>query len=166
MKIRPVLTYGAPVLREKASPVEKVDEGIRRLIEEMTASLQYHQGAGLAAPQVGEPLRLFLAHDREEFRVFINPEILEKEGSVKSEEGCLSLPGIYVDIERAARVRVRYLDGEGRPGELWAENLLARIVQHENDHLDGVLICDRAGFLARKLIANKLHRLERENILL
>lgn len=162
MKVRKVVVYGDPVLRRRADPIDVFDDDLRDFIGEMANSLKYHQGAGLAAPQVGESRRLFLADDGGGIKIFINPEILASEGSVTSEEGCLSLPGIYLDVPRASQVRVRYLDPSGRELEETADGLLARIIQHENDHLDGVMICDRAGYLSRKLIAGRLRRLERE----
>jgi len=160
MKIIPVLTYGAEVLKKKARPVHEVDDDIQGLIEDMADALYYNQGVGLAAPQVGKPLRIFLADDGSGLKVFINPEIIETSGNERGEEGCLSLPGIFVDISRAAAIKVRYLDREGNSCELEAEGLLARIIQHEYDHLEGTLISDRAGFLARKLMTKRLRRLQ------
>ena len=161
MFILPVKIYGSPVLRERAAPVEEVDGEIRDLVRRMTESLYYHQGLGLAANQVGVPRRLFLADDGTGLKVFINPVIRERVGEVTAEEGCLSFPEVFVEIPRSESLLVEYLDQEGEPRRLEAEGLLARIIQHEYDHLEGVLISDRAGFIASRLIRGKLKKLKK-----
>ncbi len=161
MSILPIKIYGSPVLREKAAPVAEVNGEIRNLVRRMAESLYYHQGLGLAANQVGVSRRLFLADDGKSLKVFINPVIREREGEVSAEEGCLSFPEVFVEIPRAESVLVEYLDGEGESRRLEAEGLLARIIQHEYDHLEGVLISDRAGFIASRLISGKLKKLKK-----
>ena len=159
MPILPVKIYGSEVLRDKAEAIPELTGEVRLLVERMKESMYYHQGVGLAANQVGVPKRLFVSDDGNGFRAFINPAIVEADGREEAEEGCLSLPGIYVDIGRAFRITVDYLDQEGEERRLDAEGLLARIIQHELDHLDGILISDRAGFLAKKMISGKLKKL-------
>ncbi len=161
MSILPVKIYGSEVLREKAEAIPELTDDIRRLVRWMKESMYYHQGVGLAANQVGAPQRLFVADDGDGFRAFINPVIVETDGRAEAEEGCLSLPGIYVDISRASQVTVEYLDENWERQRLEAEGLPARIIQHELDHLDGILISDRAGFLAKKMISGKLKKLAR-----
>ncbi len=161
MSILPIKIYGSPVLRKKADPVTGIDDGIRDLIRRMTESLYYHQGLGLAANQVGVATRVFLADDGKGLKVFLNPTILERDGREVGEEGCLSFPEVFVEIPRAGSLLVEYLDEREEVRRLEAEGLLARIIQHEYDHLDGVLICDRAGFIASRLIAGKLKKLRK-----
>jgi len=161
MPILPIKIYGSDVLRQQASPVEKMTDDLRRMIGEMRDSLYYHQGAGLAANQIGVPRQIFLADDGRGLLVCINPRIVELEGKAVAEEGCLSLPEIYIDIERADSLKLEYLDQDWELKQIDAEGLLCRIIQHEVDHLKGVLISDRAGFVTRKLIAGKLRKLEK-----
>ena len=161
MPILPIKIYGSEVLREKAEAIPELTGEVRQLVGWMKESMYYHQGVGLAANQVGIAKRLFVADDGNGFRAFINAAIVETDARAEAEEGCLSLPGIYVDIGRASRITVEYLDQDGEQRRLDAEGLLARIIQHELDHLDGVLISDRAGFLARKMMAGKLKKLAR-----
>ncbi len=161
MHILPIKVYGSPVLREKAAVIKEIDGEIRELIRRMTESLYYHQGLGLAANQVGVARRLFLADDGQGLKVFINPVIREREGEVPGEEGCLSFPEVFVDISRADSLLVEYLDQDGESRKLEAEGMLARIIQHEYDHLEGVLISDRAGFIASRLISGKLRKLQK-----
>ena len=161
MPILPIKIYGSDVLHQKAEAIPELTGEIRQLVGWMKDSMYYHQGVGLAANQVGVPKRLFVAAYGNGFRAFINPVIIETDGRAEAEEGCLSLPGIYVDIRRAFSVLVEYLDENWEQKRLEAEGLLARIISHELDHLDGVLISDRAGFLARKMISGKLKKLAR-----
>lgn len=161
MSILPIKIYGSEVLRQKAEAVEEMTDEVRRIVNGMRDSLYYHQGAGLAANQIGVARQIFLANDGKDLIVCINPRIIEVDGKVVAEEGCLSIPGIYLDIQRAASLKLECRNEEWEPRQLEAEGLLARIIQHEVDHLDGVLITDRASFLARKLITGKLRRLEK-----
>jgi peptide deformylase len=161
--IRTILHYPDPRLRQKAAPIEKVTPEIARLIDDMAETMYAAPGVGLAAPQLGEPHRLFLIDiagedEPSELRVFINPEILSATGDQVWPEGCLSFPGVNEDIKRAARVAVRALDRHGVPFELEAEGLLAVAIQHESDHLDGVLMIDRLGALKKRIVQRKLQK--------
>lgn len=152
--VRPIRYYGDPVLRRRARAVKVFDDELARLAEDMVETMHDANGVGLAAPQVGAPLRLFVAceyrtDDEGELEyvrdhIMVNPSITERGGSQAGQEGCLSIPGLYVDdLERDQRVRIRYQDTEGAEGELTAEGYFARVIQHEYDHLEGVLFFDR-----------------------
>ena len=151
MSVRPILSADAPVLREKAKRVKKYDASLRALVDEMFETLREAHGLGLAAPQVGLSLRLCVIDmpaDEEEgtpARSFalVNPEIVRKLGEQTDEEGCLSLPGYAGEVTRAAVVTVKGFDAEGKPIRIKGEGLLARCLQHEIDHLDGILFVDR-----------------------
>ena len=140
-----IYKLGEEVLREKAMPIEKVTDEIKTLIGDMFETMVEANGVGLAAPQVGKKLRLFVAAaDDDVKRVFINPQIVSTSEEVGDyEEGCLSIPGVYESIRRPVRVTVQALDENGKPFTLEADGLLARIIQHETDHLDGILFSDR-----------------------
>ena len=161
MAILDILIYPDPRLREVADPVERVDDEVRALVEDMAETMYDAPGVGLAATQVGVNKRVFIIDIADEdepsnLQVFINPEILLREGTQSWKEGCLSFPEISEEIKRAKRVRVRALDLGGNEFELEAEGLLAVAVQHENDHLDGVLMVDKVSPLKRRLIGRKL----------
>jgi peptide deformylase len=166
MAIRPILRYPDPRLREKSLDVTAFDDQLRALVADMTDTMYAANGAGLAAIQVGVPLRLFIvdagvAGDAESDppRVFINPEIVMiSDDAQTGDEGCLSFPGIYVPVKRGMRARVRALDVMGKPFELEGEALLARALQHENDHLIGRLLIDQVGPVKREIIKRKLRK--------
>jgi peptide deformylase len=163
MAIRSILHYPDPRLRQKGIPVERVTPEIGRLIDDMAETMYAAPGVGLAATQIGELHRIFLidiaAEDEpSKLRVFINPEIVKKEGEQCAPEGCLSFPGISEEIKRAAKVSVRALDREGRPFEIEAEGLLSVAVQHENDHLDGVLMIYKMGMLKKRIVQRKMQK--------
>ena len=148
-----ILTAGDPFLRKIATPVERIDKKITRLIKDMQETMYEADGVGLAAPQIGVSKRLVVIDVGEEnggSYVLINPEILKKEGSVVSGEGCLSVPDFEGDVERAEYVECEFTDEKGRRMLLQAHGLLAICVQHECDHLDGVLFVDKAQTLTRK----------------
>ena len=154
-----VRRYGDPILRQVARPVEAVTPEITAVVARMVESMWQQVGIGLAAPQVGIPLRIVVMDGgRGQARALINPVILDGGGAVRAEEGCLSLPGIFADVERRQWVRVRALDGEGRPAEWRAENLEARVIQHEMDHLDGVLFIDRLPPVTRDRIKKRIQK--------
>ena len=136
---------GEEVLRRKAEPVSEVNDEIRVLANDMLETMIEAEGVGLAGPQVGKSLRIFVAMaDDDVKRVFINPQIIKtSEELCDYEEGCLSIPKVYESIQRPARVTVQALNERGRPFTLDADGLLARIIQHEYDHLDGILYIDR-----------------------
>lgn len=164
MAVLPIVLYGDPVLREVAAVVDTVDQEVKDLVSDMIDTLKDAKGLGLAAPQVGVSKRVFLvdlsAVDMNaNLLVFINPEILETEGQVVLEEGCLSFPGIYQKIERPARVKIRALNFRGQPFELDAEGLAARAILHEYDHVDGRLFIDRMTPLARTMLRGRLRKL-------
>lgn len=150
-------------LREKAAPVQVIDDEIRVLVEDMAETMYAAPGCGLAATQIGIPKRIFVIDaakqdEPSELKIFINPEILERKGEAIWEEGCLSFPSINEEIKRANIVRVRALDQNGVPFELEADGLLAVAIQHENDHLDGVLMIDRMSMLKRKMVTRKMEK--------
>jgi len=162
MAILPILHYPDPRLRVKAEPVARVDAEVQRLLDDMLETMYEAPGVGLAAPQVNVPRRLIVidvSKDRNDPLFLVNPEILEREGSIRLEEGCLSVPGIYEPVERAERIRFRALDREGRPYEREAQGLLAVCVQHEVDHLDGRLFVDYLSELKRQRIRKKMEKL-------
>ena len=160
-----ILEYPDPRLRTVAQPVEAVDDALRALIDDMLGTMYASKGIGLAATQVNVHRRLLVADVSEEHNqplVFVNPEVVSREEVGKSQEGCLSVPGIYEDVERAQRVRVRALGRDGRPFEMEAEGLLAVCVQHEIDHLDGRLFVDYLSELKRQRIRKKLDKDRRQ----
>ncbi|MDU2417407.1 MAG: peptide deformylase [Negativicoccus succinicivorans] len=145
MAIRKIVLAGAPVLKTKAQPVTKMTKSIKTLLKDMKDTLYDANGVGLAAPQVGESLRIFVIDDGNGYVEYINPEIItlsdEKE---EMTEGCLSVPGFVGVVERSTGVTVRYEDRNGRTHEVSATGLLAQAIQHENDHIDGTLYIERA----------------------
>jgi peptide deformylase len=145
--------------------VAVVDDAVRQLIDDLLETMYASKGIGLAASQVDihrRVLVLDISDGRDQPMAFINPEILEAEGSAPGEEGCLSLPGIYDKLERAARVRVRALDRNGEPFELQADGLLGVCIQHEMDHLEGKLFVDYLSELKRQLIRRRLQKERRQ----
>ena len=161
MALRPILMLPDPRLRAVSARVERVDEGVRRLVEDMLDTMYDAPGIGLAAIQIGVPQRVVTLDvaKKDEPRspqVFINPEVVAHgEALSVYEEGCLSIPEIHEDVERPAQIRVRFLDLEGRPQEVEADGLLATCLQHEIDHLDGVLFIDHISKLKRDRILKK-----------
>jgi peptide deformylase len=154
----PILEYPDPRLRIRAEPVTKVDADIRRFVEDLFETMYAAPGIGLAATQVNVHKRILVCDvsaDRTEPICLINPEILSSEGTTNSEEGCLSVPEFYDYIDRAAKVKVRALDRDGKPFELEAEGLLAVCVQHEMDHLEGKLFVDYLSELKRERLKKK-----------
>lgn len=169
MALRPVRIYGDPVLRTKAKDVTEFDDTLRRLVEDMFETMAAYQGVGLAANQVGVLQRVFVVEvpvgeNERVRRAIVNPVLDRAEGSETGEEGCLSMPGIYEDVKRALRVRVRGQDEHGRPVEIEAEGYLARAIQHENDHLNGVLFTDRLSPLRRQFLRKDLDGLARGEV--
>jgi peptide deformylase len=162
MAIRTILHYPDKRLREPGLPVTDFGPDFQKLVEDMAETMYAAPGVGLAATQIGEAKRLFLIDvatgedEPSDLRVFVNPEILERNGDVRWEEGCLSFPGVHEEIDRAERVKVRAQDREGKPFELEADGLLAIAIQHENDHLDGKLMVDHLGLIKRRLVHRQM----------
>ena len=159
--VRTILHYPDKRLRERGKKVEAVTDEVRKLIDDMAETMYAAPGVGLAATQIGELIQLFIIDiaDNEEpsdLRVFINPEILEATGELTWQEGCLSFPGVTEEIDRAAKVRVRAQDRDGKWFELEAEGLLAIAIQHEFDHLQGLLMIDHMGPLKKRLTHRKM----------
>jgi peptide deformylase len=148
----------APILREVTRPVESVTDDLRRLADDMFETMHAAKGIGLAAPQVGRRERLCVVEVDGARHVLINPEITVAEGKEVAEEGCLSIPDVYGDVERATRVIVHALDRDGHPFDLEARDLLARCVQHEIDHLNGRLFIDYLSLLKRRAAIAKYRK--------
>ena len=160
MAILPIRTFGDPVLRERARRVEKVKSLHRRLVNNMIETMRVAPGVGLAGTQVGVLERIFVWEVEDEHGAVINPEIIARSSeTVESDEGCLSLPGLTYPVERAVEVTVEGLDERGRPFVRTAAGLLARVFQHEIDHLDGVLFVDRLPEEVRREAMRELTRL-------
>jgi peptide deformylase len=163
--VRTILHYPDPRLRERGKRVETLTPELRQLIDDMAETMYAAPGVGLAATQVGELWQIFVvdcANEGEpsDLRVFVNPEILSTQGTTSFDEGCLSFPGAREEVERAEKVRVRAQDRDGKWFELEAEGLLAIAVQHEYDHLQGVLMIDRLGPLKKRLLHRKMLKRE------
>ncbi len=165
MAIRDILHYPDPRLCNRAQAVERVDDQVRRLLDDMLETMYAAPGIGLAAIQVNVPKRVItidISEHGDQPLCLINPEILELAGSIETEEGCLSVPGIYESVERADSIRARGLDRDGQAVEFEAEGLLAVCVQHEIDHLDGKLFVDYLSQLKRQRIRKKAHKQQRQ----
>lgn len=166
MAVRPVRLYGDPVLRQKARPVADVDDAVRALVDDLRETMVAYHGVGLAANQIGVLQRVLVVDvpvdGQSRARVaLINPVLDQRSGTEADEEGCLSIPGLYEDVRRAQRVRVRGMDEQGQPVEFVAEGYVARAIQHEVDHLDGVLFVDRLSPLKRQFLRPALESLAR-----
>mgnify|MGYP001232483779 CR=1 FL=1 len=164
--LRPILKYGAPALHEQAAPVTAFTSDLDRLIDDMIETMYAAPGIGLAAPQIGVSLRIFvvdlsIGHDPSGLIVMVNPEFVTREGMQLEEEGCLSAPGFNATVVRPTRAVVRGLGRHGQPQELEGTELLARAFQHEMDHLDGLLFVDRLRGVKRDLIVRKIKKLAR-----
>lgn len=166
-----VYEHPHPILKKKALKVEKVDDELRKFLDDMLETMYEAVGVGLAAPQVGVSQRIVVIDaDRDDEgnhglpQYFVNPEIIWKsEEKVICEEGCLSVPGQRAEVERFEKVRVRYLDYNGKEQEILAEDFLAIVIQHELDHLDGILYIDRISRLKRNILLKKLQKDREEN---
>jgi peptide deformylase len=159
MAVLSVRRYGDPILRQKAEAVAEITPEIQRIIADMVETMYHQVGIGLAAPQVGVSIRLILVDDGSRGpRALINPTIIEGRGSIRGEEGCLSIPGIFGEVERSEWVRVEAKDAEGQPLAFEARGLQARVIQHEMDHLDGVLFIDRLPPVTRDRIKKKIQK--------
>ena len=163
MTIRRIVLYPEPVLLQPTRPVAAVDERVRTLVADMVATMRAAPGIGLAANQVGETDRVCVVdisagEEEEQVLVLINPEILAAEGSEIDEEGCLSFPGITVDVQRPARIKLRALDLDGELYELEADGLLGRCIQHECEHLDGHTFLRNLSSLKREMVKRRIRK--------
>ena len=159
MALLPILRFPDPRLKKIAQPVVKIDDGIRRLAADMAETMYEAPGIGLAATQVDVHKRVVVidvSEEKNQLRVFINPELLDFSGLALGEEGCLSVPGVYDKVERAERVTIHYQDLDGKEQKMAAEGLLAVCIQHEIDHLDGIVFVDHLSQLKQGRIKNKL----------
>ncbi len=164
--VYPIVKFPDPILQRPTEPVTAFDDDLRRLVDDMFESMYVAHGIGLAAPQIGIPKRLTVIDlsfqkNPEEKIALINPEVIFKEGKIYEEEGCLSLPDIREKVARAANVKIRAQDLEGKWFERDADDLLARAFQHEIDHLDGVLFIFRISALKRDFVLRKIRKLQR-----
>lgn len=168
MAIKPLIILPAPVLRLVSKPVGEVDAPLKKLAADMLETMYDAPGIGLAAIQVGEPIRMLVIDLSKEGepkapQIFINPEVVESSDDRSVyEEGCLSIPDYYAEVERPAKVRVKYIDGDGKPQEVLAEGLLATCLQHEMDHLNGVLFIDHISKLKRDMVVKKFKKLAKD----
>ncbi len=163
MALKEVLTFPNPVLRETSETVEAVSGDIKSLIDDMTETMYAFRGVGLAAIQIGVPKRVIVVDVGEGLVALVNPTICKKEGEVQMEEGCLCLPGVLVDVKRSEHVTVKGLDAKGEEVIIEAEGLLARALQHEIEHLDGILIIDKVSRIKRELLTSPLRKLAKEH---
>jgi len=167
MAILPILQYPDERLHTVAAPVARVDDAVRALIKNMAETMYAAPGVGLAATQVDVHQRIIVvdaSETRDQLKVFINPEIIARSGSADCEEGCLSVPGIFEKVQRAERITVRALDGDGKPFELGAEGLFAVCIQHEIDHLEGKVFVEYLSRLKQSRVRAKLKKQRRETM--
>lgn len=163
--VRTILHYPDPLLRERGKKVQTLTPELRQLVDDMAETMYAAPGVGLAATQVGELWQIFVVDcaaegEPSDLRVFVNPEIVSVEGNVVFDEGCLSFPGAREEVQRGEKVRVKAQDHEGKWFELEADGLLAIAIQHEYDHLQGVLMIDRLGPLKKRLLHRKMLKRE------
>ncbi len=168
MALLPIHLYGDPVLRKKSKPVAQIDDEVLSLALDMLETMHEADGIGLAAVQIGRPIRMLVADvgDRAPkgvSKIYINPVIVETAGESVYDEGCLSVPGINAEITRPEEISIRFYDGKGKVREGWIDGLLARVLQHEIDHLDGKLFVDYLSPVRRALIMRKLKELQKES---
>ena len=167
MALREIRTFPDPVLRKKAQPVEEIDGEINSLVEDMIETMHDAPGVGLAAPQVGVSLQVFVAdtsagEDPDAIIVLINPELVSSSDTTTLEEGCLSVPGVMSEVKRADKVVIRGFNLRGEQVEIEAEGLLARVFQHEMDHLNGSLYWDTLGKIKRELLKKDYRKIMSE----
>ena len=166
MSTRPIHLLGSPVLRERAAEIQQVDAEVRTLVTDLFDTMRADKGIGLAANQIGVARRVAVVdtNDGQPPVVLINATVVQREGRALQEEGCLSIPDIYADVERAYRIVVETTSLDGGRERVEATELRARAILHEMDHLDGVLFLDRVSPLKRRLLLNKWHRLRRGKV--
>lgn len=171
--IYPIVVYGDPVLKKQAEDIEKDSIDLKQLVEDMYETMYNASGVGLAAPQIGKSLRLFVvdaeAMDEENLKgfkkAFVNPEIIEESGDDWSyEEGCLSIPGIRAEVVRPEKIRIHYYDQDWNEHEEEYEGLAARVIQHEYDHIEGILFTDYVGGIKKRMLRSKLTNISKGNV--
>jgi len=167
MAVLEILKYPDPLLKKRSEKVERIDEGVKRLIQDMKETMYYSSGIGLAAPQVGVLLRIVVMDvspldPKHDFFAIINPEIVSEEGEIEHEEGCLSVPDCQEKVKRRERILVRGMSLEGSEIEVGGEGIVAIALQHEIDHLNGTVILDRISRLKREIYRNKLKKERRK----
>lgn len=162
MALLPLHLLGSPVLRERSADVAQVDDRVRAFIANLFETMDAEQGAGLAANQVGVAERIAVVDANGDRFAMVNPRIVESTGAQTGEEGCLSIPDVFADVTRAERVVIEALDEQGQPYRREATGLAARAIQHEIDHLDGVLFIDKLGPIRRKMILARWKKEHRE----
>jgi peptide deformylase len=155
-----IITLGNEILKQKAETIRDFDDKLKTTFDEMFNILRNDKGVGLAGPQIGLMKRIFVTHvEKDEPRVFINPSIIEtSQETVKAEEGCLSVPGVYADVIRSESVKVQAWNEKGKPFTMETSGLLARVIQHECDHLDGILFLDRLSDEKREKLIEKYEK--------
>lgn len=158
MAILDILTYPDPILRTKTALVTEFDAKLKRLVADMWETMHFANGVGLAAPQVGVPVGVVVLEWENNRHVLVNPEILEEEGAERREEGCLSFPGVFEEVARPERIRVRYQDEDGGVHDEIIEGFLARVFSHEIDHLRAKLLIDHISPLKRTFLKKKMER--------
>ena len=164
-----IIKYGNPILRMKARKIDKIDRRIRKLVDDMILTMQVDCGIGLAAPQVAEPIALLVVDHSLIFEdgkptAYINPEILDSEGELVFEEGCLSVPEIHEEVKRPEIISLRYQTIDGETKEERFDGMLSRVLQHEIDHLNGVLFVDRISALKKQLLKKELKAISDEEL--
>lgn len=159
-----IRTFGDPVLRKKAKPVQVIDRQIKDICKSMVEVVMREKGLGLAAPQIGISKRIFVLDIEDEFHILINPELIEASQEVEeTKEGCLSIPGVYADVARSTRVVVEGQNLSGERVRLEGEGMIARAIQHEMDHLNGTLLLDRLSPARRQSLIKEYQRAKRED---
>lgn len=163
MATRSIHLLGSPLLRERAGEVEQIDDSLGQLVEDLFDTMRADKGIGLAANQVGERQRVAVVDvgDGEDSVILINPVVVEREGTIRGEEGCLSIPDIFADVDRAARVVVETTSLDGTRHRIEASELKSRAIQHEIDHLDGILFIDHLSPLKRRMLLKKWQKLRK-----
>lgn len=160
-----IRTYGDPDLKKKTSPVAEVNEEIRGTLDAMVELMRAQRGVGLAANQVGLDKRLIIIEFENNLFKLINPEIIQKSGILEFEEGCLSFPGLYIKVHRAEKIWVDFLDEHGRRRTIQAQGILSVVIQHEVDHLNGILFIERIPLYARLKYFKRLEKIKKEGSL-
>lgn len=162
MSILKIKKYPDPILRQKCELVKKVTEEIKKLIDDMLETMHKNNGIGLAAPQVGIKKRIIVIDVGDGPLALVNPKIIKREGKDILEEGCLSLPGIFVQVKRASKITIEGLDRDGKKVSIEATYLAARALQHETDHLNGILIIDKIPFWQKRKLKDKLEKIKKQ----